>query len=96
MNISLFFNVFLGGTVLVGFFVRYLRVLTHKVPAHDGRLGLAVILAAILYGGIILASIDKLQYVNVLKSFIILGLVCLALDTALGKLAKNLSDKTHV
>jgi lipopolysaccharide export LptBFGC system permease protein LptF len=89
MNYSLQLNALLGVTVLAGFALRCLAVLTHRVSNRSGRLGLATCWVIILYVGVIFASIGKVSYSDVFKSFVILGLVYVVLDVVLEKLAKQ-------
>jgi hypothetical protein len=89
MNYILLLNVLLGTTILIGFAARYLGAVSHKRSAKDGRLRLALLSAAILYAGVILASVDKVPYGSIFKSGLILCVVFVALDTMLQKLFKS-------
>jgi hypothetical protein len=88
MNYAILLNVLLGVTVLIGFFARYVAVLTHRTDARNGRLSLIISSAIILYAGVIFASMDKVAYGSIFRSALILSLVYFILDTALAKLAK--------
>jgi hypothetical protein len=83
----------LSATVLVSFSIRYIAILRHQASLGDGRIGPVILAAILLYGGLLLASIDKISYLSVGASAAALLVVCSALEAMLQSLAKRTSRR---
>jgi hypothetical protein len=83
----------LGATVLVSFSIRYIAVLRHQASLGDGRIGPVILAAILLYGGLLLASIDKISYLSVGASAAVVLVVCSALEAMLLSFAKRTSRR---
>lgn len=79
---------------MIGFAMRYMAVLRHKSGAGDSRLGLIILVSVLLYGGLLLASIDKITYLSVFATAVVLVAVCFVLETILQKVVKRVSRRS--
>jgi hypothetical protein len=91
MNYLLTMRLLLAATVLIHFFIKYFNVWRHKSSSGGGRLGLIILTSVLLYGGVLMASINKLSYWNVLVTAGILLAACFILEVGLQQLAKRLA-----
>jgi hypothetical protein len=91
MNYLLTMRLLLVVTVLINFSIKYFNVLRHKSSSGDGRLGFIILTSVLVYGGVLLASINKLSYWSVLFTAGILLAVCFVLEIGLHQLAKWLA-----
>lgn len=94
MDYLLIMRLLLAATVMVGFAVRYLAVLRHKSDSGDNRLGFVILVSVLLYGGLLLASIDKITYLSVFATAAVLLSACFVLEIILQKVAKYVSRQS--
>lgn len=94
MNYLLTMRLLLSATVLFSFSIRYIAVLRHKPGSAEGRLGFIILTSVLLYGGVLLASINKMTYLNVFATAAALLAVCFVLEVGLQKLAKRVERES--
>lgn len=85
MNYLLILDLILAATLILGFIRRFVLVAIRKQPNGSGRISQMILLAVITYLGLIFGSLDKLAYLDVLKSGVIAACGFAVLDLALSK-----------
>jgi hypothetical protein len=91
MNYLLIIRLSLASTVLVSFSIRYFAVFRHRPGLAESRLGFVILTSLLLYGGLLLASIDKMSYLSVFVTAAVGLAVCCLLEVGLQKFAKSVS-----
>lgn len=88
MSYLLALRILLSLTLIIGFTWRYTSALRHSAPPAKGRAGQLVITSALLYSGVIAASIEKASYLSIWWSTLVVIVSFMALEIGLSKIGK--------